>query len=53
VRFEPGQTHRVTLCPIGGTRTIHGFNRLVEGKLDDEQVRARALAAVKSYCDVS
>jgi urease beta subunit len=52
VRFEPGQRHRVTVCPIGGARIIHGFNRLVEGALDDENVRERAMAAVKKYCNV-
>ena len=46
VRFEPGDTRDVELVAIGGTRTIYGLNRLVEGRLDDEPVRAAALRAV-------
>jgi hypothetical protein len=34
---------------IGGTRTIYGVNRLVEGRLDDERVRAAALTAVAAF----
>src|SRR6188508_3024623 len=33
VRFEPGDTRQVELVAIGGTRTIYGLNRLVEGRL--------------------
>ena len=33
VRFEPGQSRDVTLVPIGGDRTIYGFNQQVMGKL--------------------
>src|SRR5947199_7797610 len=35
VRFEPGDTREVELVAIGGTRAVFGFNRLVEGRLDD------------------
>ena len=49
VRFEPGDTRDVDLVAIGGTRTIYGLNRLVEGRLDDEQVRAAALTAVAAF----
>src|SRR5919201_2545395 len=35
VRFEPGDTRAVELVAIGGTRTVHGLNRLVNGRLDD------------------
>ena len=34
VRFEPGDEKEVELVAYGGSRTIHGFNGLVEGKLD-------------------
>ena len=44
VRFEPGDTREVELVSIGGTREIHGLNRLVDGRLDDPQVKNRALA---------
>ena len=47
VRFEPGQRHRVTLVPFGGERICHGLNGLVNGPLDDDEVRAAALAAAR------
>ena len=31
VRFEAGQTHRVTLVPFGGAGRILGFNNLTQG----------------------
>ncbi|NNL18371.1 MAG: urease subunit beta [Boseongicola sp.] len=34
VRFEPGQRREVSLVPIGGSRTIFGFNQKVMGALD-------------------
>lgn len=34
VRFEPGDEKDVELVPYGGSRTIYGFNALVEGNLD-------------------
>lgn len=33
VRFEPGQSRDITLIPIGGTRTIYGFNQAIQGAL--------------------
>ncbi|MCG7629934.1 urease subunit beta [Epibacterium sp. MM17-32] len=33
VRFEPGQRREVQLIPIGGARTIYGFNAQVMGEL--------------------
>jgi urease subunit beta len=34
VRFEPGQSRDVTLVPLSGGRTVHGFNQKVMGALD-------------------
>jgi urease subunit beta len=34
VRFEPGQSHEVTLVAFQGARRVFGFNRLVTGDLD-------------------
>src|SRR5262245_22728635 len=48
VRFEPGDTRDVELVSLGGTRTVHGLNGWVNGKLDDPEVRARALKAITS-----
>ena len=47
VRFEPGQRHRVTLVPLGGERICHGLNGLANGPLDDDAIRAAALAAAR------
>jgi urease subunit beta len=33
VRFEPGQTRRVSLIPFAGARVVHGFRGEVEGPL--------------------
>jgi urease beta subunit len=49
VRFEPGDTREVELVAVGGSREVVGLNRLVEGRLDDAQVRARALAAAEKF----
>lgn len=49
VRFEPGDTREVELVALGGQREVHGLNGLVNGKLDDEAVRERALAAVREF----
>ena len=43
VRFEPGNERDVELVAIGGKRIIHGMGGLVNGELDDEDVRERAL----------
>ena len=42
VRFEPGETHEVTLVDLAGTREVYGFNNLVDGPLDDPAIRQRA-----------
>jgi urease subunit beta len=43
VRFEPGAERDVELVAIGGDRIVHGMGGLVNGPLDDEEVRNRAL----------
>ncbi len=48
MRFEPGDTREVDLVAIGGTREVYGLLGLVNGALDDETVRARALEAVRA-----
>ena len=49
VRFEPGDTREVELVAIGGTRDVSGLNGLVDGRLDDPQVRKRALTAARVF----
>jgi len=43
VRFEPGESRRVSLIPIGGNRIGMGLNSLTQGSMDDEAVKAAAL----------
>ncbi len=47
VRFEPGETKKVSLVEIGGDRIVHGLNGLTEGKLDDEKVKKEAISKAK------
>lgn len=47
VRFEPGETKRVRLVEIGGTREGYGLNGLVEGSMDDPEVRKKAIELAK------
>jgi len=49
VRFEPGDARAVELVAIGGSREVVGLNRLVDGALDDEAVRAGARAALERF----
>ena len=48
VRFEPGESRFVTLVEYGGDGMVNGFNRLVEGSLDDADIRERALQRARS-----
>ena len=43
VRFEPGDERTVELIPFGGRRVVRGMNGLVEGALDEPEVREAAL----------
>ncbi|TKB91005.1 MAG: urease subunit beta [Nitrospira sp.] len=47
VRFEPGEDKRVTLVSVGGNRVAYGINGLVNGRLDDASVKAKAMAAAR------
>jgi urease subunit beta len=49
VRFEPGDTKAVDLVAIGGAREVIGINGLVDGRLDDAMVKARALERVAAF----
>ena len=35
VRFEPGQTRKITLVAYAGNRAIYGFNQKVMGALEE------------------
>src|SRR5580704_1887203 len=43
VRFEPGEEKEVELTEFGGARVIHGCNGLVQGALDVDGARGRAI----------
>ena len=47
VRFEPGEDKRVTLVAIGGNRVAYGINGLTNGRLDDPNVKAKAMTAAR------
>ncbi|WP_166333544.1 urease subunit beta [Sphingobacterium chungjuense] len=47
IRFEPGEKKDVILVEIGGSREIHGFNGLTNGKYTEEKVKKAAMAKMK------
>ena len=47
VRFEPGEDKRVTLVSVGGNRVAYGINGLTNGRLDDPNVKAKAMTAAR------
>jgi len=47
VRFEPGEDKRVSLVSIGGNRVAYGINGLVNGRLDDSNVKTKAMIAAR------
>ena len=47
MRFEPGEDKRVTLVSVGGNRVAYGINGLVNGRLDDANVKAKAMTAAR------
>jgi urease beta subunit len=49
VRFEPGDSREIELVALGGRREVLGINGLVDGPLDDDSVRQRALKAVAAF----
>ncbi len=52
VRFEPGSIKKINLIDFGGRRYISGFNGLVEGFLDDVNVKARAVQNLNKFLGV-
>jgi len=51
VRFEPGEARTVPLVALGGRRVVHGLNGLVEGALDDADVRHHALQRAEAFAE--
>lgn len=48
VRFEPGETRTVRLRDFGGRRVVRGFHGLVNGSLDEADVRSEALERARA-----
>jgi urease subunit beta len=46
VRFEPGAEKEVTLVEFAGARRVFGHRGLVNGPLDDSEIKAAALRGV-------
>ena len=46
VRFEPGDSKKVTLVEIGGTKRVFGLNGLTNGAVDDSAKPAALKRAV-------
>ncbi|MEB3355157.1 MAG: urease subunit beta [Synechococcales bacterium] len=49
VRFEPGDTKTVTLVAIAGDRHVRGLNNLVNGQLDNPEVKASAFEKLNAW----
>jgi urease subunit gamma/beta len=47
-RFDPGVARTVALVPFAGTREIHGFAGLAEGRADDAAARDAAFARARA-----
>lgn len=53
VRFEPGDTKTIELVALAGRRYVWGLNGLVQGELDDDTVRRRALGQAVVFAKVT
>ncbi|WP_026100957.1 urease subunit beta [Synechococcus sp. PCC 7336] len=51
VRFEPGQTHTVTLVALGGKGLVHGFNGLTGGSVRTATQKERSLQRVAAWLE--
>ncbi|MCX2162648.1 urease subunit beta [Corynebacterium auriscanis] len=49
VRFEPGDDRVVELVDFGGRRILYGFSNIVNGALDDPQVKATAEKKLEEF----
>ena len=49
VRFEPGSSKKVNLIAYSGKGHMSGFNALVEGFLDDETTKEKAMQNLKLF----
>ncbi|RXJ86093.1 urease subunit beta [Arcobacter sp. CECT 8985] len=49
VRFEPGSKKNINLIDFTGKRYVSGFNGLVEGFLDDDEIKIKAMQNLKHF----
>src|SRR5229473_7148035 len=49
VRFEPGEIKTVQLVALAGQRVVYGGSGLVNGALDDEKVKRRAMERLEQW----
>ncbi|WP_110651056.1 urease subunit beta [Salinicola peritrichatus] len=49
LRFEPGDTRVVDLVAIGGCRAVYGLAGLVNGSLDDPDIRTAAMSRLEAF----
>ena len=49
VRFEPGESRRVSLIPFGGRRIVRGLNGLTNGPLAERQNAAFKQATLQGF----
>ena len=49
VRFEPGSKKSINLIDFTGKRYMSGFNGLVEGFLDDESIKQKAMRNLSKF----
>ncbi len=47
IRFEPGDSKTVEFVELGGKKIVYGFHGLVQGSVQSEAVRNRALRNAK------
>jgi len=52
VRFEPGESRRVTLVALGGRRVVRGLNGLTDGSLETGRADALRRAAERGYIEL-
>jgi urease subunit beta len=48
LRFEPGDIKDVRLIPLAGRRVVYGFNQLVMGTLDDEEIKRQSMERMQA-----
>lgn len=51
IRFEPGDEKDVELTALRGRRILYGFAGLVNGSLDDPEVRAASMALLPEFLE--